>query len=1470
MSETSATNLDIAMERVVGFAQKFDRAHLDLACHAAFPQTLTPDLLYQIWLRFVPQAPWTAVARILLSRLCREVGYELYEMDVAVRNLLLTELKEDERFGKQQLDKLAEFYSHYLRQQFGSEEGEEKDLTQPQHWIVLAHSQPNQVNRELAKALESRFKQQNWKELFRIASSIEAIPEALAEFEAPLMTYARGMLSYTTGDLEGAAEEFSKLQRRELQVEIAGVNLSIPDEVEEPLIEVELAFLQRLLQIISESNSDAQVVYSFLQKNIGKLNEHLAEVLRLWAKNNLTEAQPDEAQSRATVISNFSILLTQFPLGSRASNIEIAITGYEIVLTVFTRKVFPKNWAGIQALLGNAYRDRILGNKAENLEQAIASYWAALQIFTRADFPQDWALTQICLGEAYINRILGNKAENLEQAIASCLAALQILTRDDFPQDWAGTQINLGIAYINRILGNKAENLENALAAFAAALEVRTRTAFPQDWALTQNSLGIAYISRIRGDKAENLENALATFLSALEIFTRTSFPQQWALTQNNLGTAYRERILGERAENLEKAIAVYQAALSVRTRDALPYDWADTQNNLGTAYLKRILGERAENLERAIATFSAALQVYTRESFPYYWALTQNNLGTAYRERIRGERAENLEKAIAAFSAALSVRTREALPLDWAATQNNLGLAYRDRIKGDRTDNIENAIAAFAAGLQVRTLEALPYDWAETQNNLGTAYCNRILGERAENIELAIACFQDALRVRTIDAFPIDWAETQNNLATAYLNRIRGNKAENLEIAIACLQETLRVYTFDAFPQNYAETLFNMGIAYQKANQFTSAYNTLESAIATVESLRSEIVSGEESKRKQAEEWNKFYSFMVEVCVELSNIKEAIEYIERIKTRNLVEQILERGSKTIFPLDVVTQLEKYRDEIVTGQYQIQNGKAENPQALAQHLQELRQQRNELQNRYLRVGYGFNFDSFQATLDEHTAIIEWYILEEKILTFIVTKRGGLTVWKSQPEDREALENWLNQYLQNYYEQKDQWEQKNQWKKSFLGEELKKLASILHIDEILALIPRRCARLILIPHRFLHLLPLHALPVGESYLIDLFLNGVGYAPSCQILQLVQTRQRPKFSNLFAIQNPTQDLDYTNIEVKAIRQYFPHADVLVGNAANKAAVTNQLLQSAHCVHFSGHSYFNFNSPLKSALILADAIVTENIDLSKCLTLAEIFNLNLSECRLVTLSATETALTDFTSVSDEYIGFPSAFIVAGTTSVVGSFWSPNDLSTALLMIKFYQNLHIGNTTVVVALNQAQIWLRDSTGSELSKWIQENLLSSLNPARRLYLLSKLNRFDTEEHPFKDPLDWAAFCYIGQMESKMSPYEGNILTFVYILQTQPELLTAEDRTDVLELLSTLPDDVEEISNAIALWYETRPHILDAILNVPVEDLDSLRAAGGRRTPITGAESKEMIENSVTQSSKSNQPDSSSSQTKKE
>ncbi|MEH2317760.1 CHAT domain-containing protein, partial [Nostoc sp.] len=777
-----------------------------------------------------------------------------------------------------------------------------------------------------------------------------------------------------------------------------------------------------------------------------------------------------------------------------------------------------------------------------------------------------------------------------------------------------------------------------------------------------------------------------------------------------------------------------------------------------------RIKEDRADNIEKAIAASTAALTVRTREALPQSWAATQNNLAAAYYSRIKEDRADNIEKAIAASTAALTVRTREALPQDWAATQNYLAVAYTHRIIGDRADNVEIAIAAYTAALTVYTREALPQDWAATQNYLAIAYSERIKGDRADNIEIAIAAYTSALTVRTREALPESWVTTQNNLANAYRDRIKGDKADNIEIAIAAYQDALKVRTFDAFPQNYAETLWGLGIAYQNANQFSKAYNTFESAIATIESLREEIVSGEESKRKQAEHFNQVYSGMVEVCRELNKITEVIEYVERSKTRYLVEQILERDSKTIFPPEVVTQLETYKDEITVGQYQIQNGKAENPQVLAQHLQELRQQRNELQNRYLPVGYGFKFDSFQPTLNERTAIIEWYILNDKILALIVTKTREVTVWQSQPEDREALENWRHQYLRSYYFQKDQ------WLKS-LGELLKELASILHIDEILNHIPKHCNQLILIPHQFLHLFPLHALPVNQNSensrcLLDLFAGGVSYAPSCQLLQQVQQRKRPNFQSLFAIQNPTGDLNYTDLEVQVIQSYFNTANVLKKTAATLTAIDNSDLNTYHCAHFSCHGYFNLTNPGKSALILADAPITDTqtYDLDKCLTLDKIFTLKLDKCRLVTLSACETGLIYFGNTSDEYIGLHSGFLLAGSPSVVSSLWKVDDLSTSFLMIKFYENLfklfkldNLKAGDVAIALKQAQNWLQNLTIEGLDRFLEEHkpqietVLAQLRVGQRIRFQESLKQIKQRQpQPFANPYYWAGFTASG------------------------------------------------------------------------------------------------------------------------
>ncbi|MHC5828659.1 MAG: CHAT domain-containing protein, partial [Nostoc sp.] len=126
----------------------------------------------------------------------------------------------------------------------------------------------------------------------------------------------------------------------------------------------------QVLQATLESSGNSQIVYPLLAKNTDKLDGVLAEILRRWGTNRLREAKADEAEDLAADIVVFSNLIAQFPLGSKASNMEIAITGYEVALTVYTREALPQNWAATQNNLAIAYRNRIKGDRANNIEQA--------------------------------------------------------------------------------------------------------------------------------------------------------------------------------------------------------------------------------------------------------------------------------------------------------------------------------------------------------------------------------------------------------------------------------------------------------------------------------------------------------------------------------------------------------------------------------------------------------------------------------------------------------------------------------------------------------------------------------------------------------------------------------------------------------------------------------------------------------------------------------------------------------------------------------------------------------------------------------------------------------------------------------------------------------------------------------------------------------------------------------------------
>jgi CHAT domain-containing protein len=104
-------------------------------------------------------------------------------------------------------------------------------------------------------------------------------------------------------------------------------------------------------------------------------------------------------------------------------------------------------------------------------------------------------------------------------------------------------------------------------------------------------------------------------------------------------------------------------------------------------------------------------------------------------------------------------------------------------------------------------------------------------------------------------------------------------------------------------------------------------------------------------------------------------------------------------------------------------------------------------------------------------------------------------------------------------------------------------------------------------------------------------------------------------------------------------------------------------------------------------------------------------------------------------------------TGFLYAGSQGVLSSLWSVNDFATAYLMIKCYENLETAD--MAVALNTAQIWLRDATKEDLQTWTSK---LPLNPTQKLIQLPALfNKMEANTKPFQSPDYWAAFCAVGK-----------------------------------------------------------------------------------------------------------------------
>lgn len=771
------------------------------------------------------------------------------------------------------------------------------------------------------------------------------------------------------------------------------------------------------------------------------------------------------------------------------------------------------------------------------------------------------------------------------------------------------------------------------------------------------------------------------------------------------------------------KQLQAYEAAATALEKAAAPQNVrAYIALDLGnTCYALSLWEESARNFRRAA-------QLYRGLGMPQEQAAMLVNAGDAESQ------IPNMDLALKHLGEALSLARANGYEPEEAAASNHLGMYYVDlrdawtakpyldraaSLYGKLGNKEEEITALRGLALLHKNLgeydEALkiyqdvlkrlspsPGDRAAVLTDWGNLYT------RLGRPDKALHLLQQAFDIRKQKGDLRGQADTLNGFGRAY------NRKGDFNTALLSYQESLRTYGTIRDPRAQAALFMNIGWVlgwlhrYDDATEsFKHAYTlirelkqpTLEAAVlfgfAWIERLRSNLsgaIEGAEAALTRVESTRRdipdlenrlayfaslqdIYDFSVDVMMEQYRLgksrdllERALWVVERARSRSLLDALGERQR------DVTARLAP-----VLSTRQIQS----------------------------------------QVLDADTILLEYYVGASKTYLFWVT-RDKIESFalpsrdKLAPRVKETYDALTASRLRG---------------ESMLAiRKAKELSKIL-LGPVAGRLGQK--RLLIVPDEALQLVPFEvlpdpddpaaAMPPGLAWPAPLLLrHEVLLEPSASALagiRAAKANQQPASGlltvladEIYELADPrlpraavkrgnkndqfpgdVERLEASAQEAAAIVAGLPPAKVLkaVGFNANRDLVTSGRLRDYRILHIAAHAYYSFDNPALSALVLSryDSLGRPRNGLLK---VKDISTQDLRE-DLVVLSACGSALGKEVR-GEGIVGWPWAFLSAGASQVVMSFWNIGDDSTADLMQRFYQGMSHG-IPAGLALREAQL---------------------------------------------------------------------------------------------------------------------------------------------------------------------------------
>ncbi|MBI4229090.1 MAG: CHAT domain-containing protein, partial [Deltaproteobacteria bacterium] len=764
-----------------------------------------------------------------------------------------------------------------------------------------------------------------------------------------------------------------------------------------------------------------------------------------------------------------------------------------------------------------------------------------------------------------------------------------------------------------------------------------------------------SYIGKIYTDLGK-YEEGIRYFEESLKIQRELNDRAGIAHNLNNVANLYS--YLGNYQESINLLTQALQLAEEIR-------DLAQTTKTLINL---AAIDFRLRNYKRSIKYLDRAYKIADEAKEENLKADALNLTGVVYRQQ------GNYGKALDHYQRALKINKKLGVKADIVTNLSIIGELYKEM------GNYDQALSYLLESLEISR---------ELKDKLMTTVNLNYIGE----VKFKQGKYNEALELYNLSLGEFKELGFKDRIARSLNNigYLRG-EMKDFDSAIQNFDKAIGIYKDLGDREWIRVALFGRGLYYERKGDLSSAEKDYKEAIDVFESIREDVAGGEEAEQLFSDVNVKIYENLVSLLLRLGKKEEALEYIERSRSKTLRDTLLRSGI-TSFDDRTRGLLERF-DELFRKEASINHElvkertkplpnleKIDNlVKTLAETREAFRKVTSELKTEHpdiyklLSIQPGTFVDLVQKNkLPRDTVFVEYFITDEETYIFLI--EGKDLIVKSVSIKKEELNDLVALFRETI--DKNRSIPTNGWRDDGSGNyssnirPLKDVSTLLYhylIEPIEGEI-RQVDTVAIIPFGSLHYLPFHALAkegrdggleffIEEKKLVYLVSTSKNYLDV--ILQ--NGNKKREIGSVVAFGNPDLGepdlaLPYSEEEVLTIKKTFPNATIFLDKDATKDNFKSSW-GGHEIIHVAAHGLIQG----EPSILLAPLG-------SGSLTLSDITGLPPARnTHLVVLSACDAAIgaNGGDPTGAELNSIALAFRMVGTPSVNATLWRLNDMAT------------------------------------------------------------------------------------------------------------------------------------------------------------------------------------------------------------